>query len=532
MNEIAKTTSVCPSCLKILPATIFEREGKVWIKKTCPEDGEFEDVYAGSYEWYLRARRFAGDGRGIENPQVTKEAPVCPVDCGLCKLHQSHTALANIVLTNRCDLTCWYCFFYAERLGYIYEPTIEQIYDMLKILKSERPVPCNAVQLTGGEPCLREDLIEIIKLAKLQGFDHVQLNTNGVRLAHNPELVARVREAGVNTIYLSFDGLTEQTNPKNHWEVPQVMENCRKVGLGIVFVPTVINSINDQEVGDILKFAFKNIDIVRSVNYQPVSLVGRMPKSEREKYRITVPDVIKRLEEQTNGALQMKDFFPVPAGLYISDFISALVGRPMYEMSSHFACGAATYVFQKDGEIWPITRFIDVEGFLEYLKEKTQELRQGKSRFIVKLKLMNAIGKFIDKKNKPKELDIDKILFNAFVKHDYDAIGKFHMKSLFIGMMHFMDLYNYDIERVKRCCIHYTLTDKRIIPFCAFNVIPEWYRDTTQKAQGISFEEWESKTGHKLKDDFYKRDVEKLKNTEAYRKFATQVEEIISGKGS
>ncbi|MCX8185490.1 MAG: radical SAM protein, partial [Sulfolobales archaeon] len=85
--------------------------------------------------------------------------------------------------------------------------------------------------------------------------------------------------------------------------------------------------------------------------------------------------------------------------------------------------------------------------------------------------------KFIDSKNKPKDLDINKILYQIFVKHDYDALGKFHMKTLFIGMMHFMDLYNYDIERVKRCCIHYVMTDNRVVPFCAFNVIPEWYRD-------------------------------------------------------
>ncbi|MEM3519203.1 MAG: radical SAM protein, partial [Candidatus Hadarchaeales archaeon] len=152
MKEIAKTGSLCPECLKIIPATIFEQDGKVFIKKRCQEHGEFEDVYLGSYEWYLRAQRFARDGRGIENPQVTKETPVCPTDCGLCRLHKSQTALANVVLTNRCDLACWYCFFYAERLGYVYEPTLDEIYDMLKILKDERPVPCNAVQLTGGEP--------------------------------------------------------------------------------------------------------------------------------------------------------------------------------------------------------------------------------------------------------------------------------------------------------------------------------------------------------------------------------------------
>ncbi|MEW6592094.1 MAG: tetraether lipid synthase Tes [Candidatus Hadarchaeota archaeon] len=530
MKELAKTGSICPECLKILPATIFERDGKVWIKKTCNEHGEFEDLYSGSYEWYKRAEGYARDGKGVENPQIEKDAIVCPKDCGLCTLHLSHTALANVVLTNRCDLTCWYCFFYAGRVGYVYEPSMEDIDKMMKILKSERPIPCNALQLTGGEPTLRKDLIDIIKLARSYGFDHIQLNTDGVKLSGDAELVRRVRDAGVNTLYLSFDGVTEKTNPKNHWEIPQAIENARNAGLGVVLVPTVINSVNDHEVGDILKYGFKNMDVIRGVNFQPVSLVGRMPKEERERYRITIPDVIKRIEEQTNGEITMNDFFSVPAAMTISEFVEALTGKPMYDLSSHFACGAATYVFEDDGRLVPLTRFIDVEGLLEYLGEKTQELKGGKSKLLVGTKLLYNIGKFIDKKKKPKNLDVDKIIFNAFVKHDYGAVGQFHMKSLFIGMMHFMDLYNYDIERVKRCCIHYTMTDSRVIPFCAFNVIPEWYRDKGQKDQGISFEEWEAQVGRKMKDDLYKRDVEKLKATEAYRKFTSQIEEIKAGR--
>jgi len=516
--------------LKILPATVFERDGKVWIKKTCEEHGEFEDLYSGSYEWYIRAARYAKDGRGIQNPQVTKDVPICPKDCGLCRLHLSHSALANIVLTNRCDLTCWYCFFYAGRVGYVYEPSLKEIDEMAKTLRSERPIPCNAVQLTGGEPCLREDLVDIVKLVKSRGIDHVQLNTNGIRLAQDPELVKQVRAAGVNTLYLSFDGVSEKTNPKNHLEVPQTIENCRKAGLGIVLVPTVINSVNDHEVGDILKFGFKNIDIIRGVNFQPVSLVGRMPREERERYRITIPDVIKRIEKQTNGEIRTEDFFPVPTAMMISDFIESLTKRPMYDLSSHFICGAATYVFQDNGRLLPLTHFIDVDGFLEYLKEKSQDLKAGKSKFLVGAKLLYSMRKFIDEEKKPKGLDIDKILFNAFVKHDYDAIGKFHTKALFIGMMHFMDLYNYDIERVKRCCIHYAMTDRRIIPFCAFNVIPEWYRDKTQESQGVSFEEWEAKTGRRMKSELYKRDVEKLKSSPAYKKFVEQIEEIKAGQ--
>ncbi|MEM5871272.1 MAG: radical SAM protein [Candidatus Aenigmatarchaeota archaeon] len=520
VNEINlpfKTTSVCPECLKIISAEVFEKNGKVWIKKKCDKHGEIVDLYWGSVEMFKKASTFAYDGRGLENPNIKKSSPICPKDCGLCSLHKSHTALGNLVVTNRCDLSCWYCFFFAKRAGYIYEPSLEELRMAIRLLRSERPVPGNAIQITGGEPSLRDDIIEIIKMAKEEGVDHVQYNTNGIRFSQDPEFVKSLRKSGVNTVYLSFDGVTPKTNPKNHYEIPYVLENARLANMGLVLVPTIIKGVNDHEIGDIIRFGFKNMDIVRGVNYQPVSLVGRMPRKEREKYRITIPDVIQKIEEQTNGEISKEDFYPVPTVKAITDFVEALVKRPQYSLSTHFACGMATYVFNDNGKMIPITRFIDVEGLLEYLEEQAIELNKGKNRYIIGLKLLIKLNSFIDKKRAPEGFSLSNILYNALMKHDYKALSVFHHKSLFIGMMHFMDLYNYDIERVKRCCIHY-LTPEAVIPFCAFNVIPEWYRENVQTKYGVSFKQWEKVTGKKLKNDIYKRDIEKLKNTEIYRK--------------
>ncbi len=517
--KLLKTTkSVCPQCRKIIPAEIFERDGKVWISKKCEKHGKVEDVYWADYEMYKRAETYAWDGRGVENPQIKKNKPVCPYDCGLCKIHKSHTALANIVVTNRCDSYCWYCFYFAERAGYVYEPSLGQIREMLHTLRSERPVPCNAVQLTGGNPELRDDLFEIIRLAKEEGFDHVQLNTQGTaHLAHEPDYAVKLREAGVNTIYLSFDGVTPKTNPKNHWEIPCILENCRKAGIGIVLVPTLIKGINDHEIGDILRFGFRHNDVVRAVNYQPVSLVGRMPQKEREKYRITIPDVIKAIEEQTNGQVTKDDFYPVPAAMAITNFVEALTGKPEYALSTHFACGMGTYIFNVDGKMVPLSKFVDVDGLLEYLKEQAEEIRSGKNKYIVALKMLFKLKSFVDKEKQPKGFSVAKIIYKALIKHDYKALGAFHHKSLFVGMMHFMDLYNYDIERVKRCCIHYAMPGSKIIPFCTFNVMPEMYRDKDQKKYSMTFKEYKKKTGRDIKDDMYRRDVKKLESLPIYK---------------
>ncbi|MBI5332234.1 MAG: radical SAM protein [Candidatus Aenigmarchaeota archaeon] len=466
-NLIKKTASLCPKCLKLLGADIFEKDGKVWIKKKCDRHGEFLDLYFGDYGLYKRFEKWAHDGKGISNPKIGKKNAVCPMDCGLCNMHKSHTALGNIVVTNRCDLRCFYCFFYAKAMGYVYEPSLDQIRQMLKSMKNTKPVGANAVQLTGGNPELREDLIDIIKIAKEEGYDHIQLNVNGTHKLHNDLGFAQaIKDAGVKTIYLSFDGTTPKTNPKNHYEVPGILDNCRKAEIGIVLVPTIVNTINDNDAGNILRFGIKNIDVVRGVNYQPVSLVGRITKADVKKFRITIPDLIARLEEQTGGEITKDDFYPVPTVAPITHFIEALTGNPKYELTTHFACGAATYIFiGDDGKLAALPKFVDVSGLMEYLNEKAEELKQARFKKLVLLKMLTKVGSFIDSSKQPKGLNLLKLLTGILRQRDHSALGMLHHRSLFVGMMHFMDLYNYDIERVKRCCVHYAQPDGRIVPF-------------------------------------------------------------------
>jgi uncharacterized radical SAM superfamily Fe-S cluster-containing enzyme len=282
-KPIKMTQSICPECNRIIQAQIFERDSKVYMRKVCPVHGETEELYFGDYDMYRRFSAYWDDGKRQEAPNVKMDKCQCPTNCGLCTNHLSHTGLANIIVTNRCDLTCWYCFFYVKKGlegAYVYEPTLDQIRDMVRTLRAERPVPGNSVQITGGEPTMRDDLPEIIKIIKEEGVDHVQLNTNGINLALHPELAKIYKEAGVSNLYMSFDGVTPRTNPKNHWEAPYAIEACRKANLWVVLVPTVIKSVNDHEVYDIIKYAKQNIDVVRAVNFQPVSLTGRMSKKE------------------------------------------------------------------------------------------------------------------------------------------------------------------------------------------------------------------------------------------------------------
>ena len=435
MPVLERTKTVCPECKLIVDGTIYKDGDIVMIRKFCPDHGWTMEKYWEDYDMYMRMKNYNYFGRGFDNPNYVNKGENCPFDCGICERHKSHTGLANVVITNRCHLSCWYCFFYAKEGEPIYEPTRDELYKIFKELKSQKPIPANALQITGGEPLMRSDVVEIVKSAKEAGFDQIQMNTTGIILAEKPELAVKLRHAGVSTLYMSFDGVSKRANPKNHWEVPKTLDAVRKAGIGVVLVPTVIRTINDHELGNIINFALNNNDVIKAVNFQPVSLVGRMPTRMREKQRITIPGAIKLIEEQTNGVITKDDWFSVPYVGGINKFIEALTGEYKYDLSIHFACGAGSYIFQdSDGRIIPLTRFLDAPGLLEHLQNAVNEMG-GKSKLqrrLIALKAVTQIGRFIDKKKQPKSINFSKLLMSVIFKHDFATMGAFQLKSMFI----------------------------------------------------------------------------------------------------
>jgi hypothetical protein len=399
---------------------------------------------------------------------------------------------------------------------------VVELEKIFRNLKSAKPIPANALQITGGEPMMHPEIVEVIKRAKKAGFDQIQLNTTGIILGANPALAKEVSDAGCHTLYMSCDGVSPRTNPKNYWEVPQAFDACRQAGIGIVMVPTVIRSINEHEMGAMINFALNNMDVVRAVNFQPVSLVGRMPSRLREKQRITIPGAIKLIEQQTNGVVRKEHWFSVPYVGGINKFIEALSGEYKYDLSIHFACGAATYLFLDDNnKVIPITDFVDAAGLVEVLQRAVDEMHgKGKlARKLIAMKALTQIPKLIDKQKQPKSLDVGKMLTDVFLKRNFSAMGQLHSRSLFIGMMHFQDEYSYDIHRVERCDIHYAMPDGQVLPFCTFNVFPEVYRDKIQKQYSIPAGEWQKMNpGWNYRADKYIRNVKALEQHPSFIK--------------
>ena len=499
-----KTDSLCPECLMIIPATLREEKGKVVMEKSCPKHGSFKDVVWSDAEMFKRVEKWAKDGVGVENPLI-KDATVCPRDCGLCNLHLSHTGLANVDLTNRCNLKCPICFANANSAGYVFEPDYDTVVKMLKTLRAQRPVPTPAVQFSGGEPTIHPRFTDIIKAAKELGFAQIQVATNGIKFAESIDFCQEASDAGLNTVYLQFDGLREDIYKRARGKPllatkKKVIENFRKVKhhSSIVFVPTIVKGVNDDQVWPILHFALENMDVVRGVNFQPVAFTGRISNEELEKGRYTLPDLAKDMEKQSGGKIKASDWYPVPVVSSVSELWVALYGSPKVTLTTHAHCGIATYMYVKDPDhIVPVTRFVDVENLFSELYELAKEAEGKKIKAFSKVKAFALLRKYLKKDQLPEGMGQTEFLSSlkgVLSEETKSELAKFSWKMMYVGAMHFMDSYNYDIERVKRCMIHYTTPDGKIIPFCAYNSGPV-YRNEVEKKFSIPLAEWRKRHG-------------------------------------
>ena len=493
--------SICPECGKVIEAEYYDKDGKVYAKKTCPEHGEFDNLIWSDTKLYLKAEEYAVDGIGIDNPETGEKVQIMIGDRAV-PLHTS-TILANVDLTNRCNMTCPICFAEANSSGYVYEPDYDTVVKMLEMLRAQKPTKCPAVQFSGGEPTIHPRFFDIVKKARELGFTQIQVASNGLSF-RDIEFCKKAVEAHLHTIYLSFDGVTDdvyiQARARKMFHVKQqVLENLRSLPKhpSVVLVPTVVKGMNDKQLADIVKFAFENSDVVRGVNFQPVAFTGRITSEELEKGRFTIPDLVREFNEQS-GWTTDDDWFGVPSVAGVSDFVSQVLGKSKVTFTVHPHCGIATYLYRgDDGKVTPITRFIDVRKFMAGIEELTKKVQKKRFKFMKKLTAIKALKIFensIIEEGLPDGItkdDLMHLLKTLFTDESKATLAKFSWKMMFIGGMHFQDSYNYDLGRVSHCGIHYATPDMRVIPFCAYNSGPE-YRKEIESKFSVPLEEYKA----------------------------------------
>jgi 7,8-dihydro-6-hydroxymethylpterin dimethyltransferase len=303
----AKTESLCPHCFRRITAFRMVENDAVYLKKSCPEHGNLEKVliwrnYPKPYDKWLRS--------GGKPPVAPSER--CPYECGICTHHQQNTCSAILEVTQQCNLHCPVCFAASETDAST-DPDLSLIERMLQTT-FRRTGPC-PIQLSGGEPTLRNDLPRIASLAREIGFDHVQVNTNGIRLAQDATYGQALKDAGVTDFYLQFDGLTDDvyrrirgTDLVQH--KLKAIERCSELKIGVILVPTLVKGVNENQIGCIIQFAKKWMPTVKGVHFQPMAYLGRYPDSPRNEDRILIPDILAAIDEQTGGELGQESFVP------------------------------------------------------------------------------------------------------------------------------------------------------------------------------------------------------------------------------
>ena len=307
---ISHTESVCPECLARVPAVLLDRGGSVSLQKVCTVHGEFQTpVWRGDPAYATWSR-----------PKVplaplqpaAKAGKGCPFDCGICRDHRQQTCIALLEVTSRCNLMCSFCFADAGHADED-DPGLSEIRKWYECLLTNG-YTCN-VQLSGGEPTLRDDLPEIVALGRSMGFSFIQVNTNGMRLAADLAYVRKLRDAGMSSVFLQFDGTEDEIyrslrgNSLFDCKV-KAIDNCRQTELGVILVPTLVAGVNLHNVGEIIAFAMKNIPTVRGVHFQPATYTGRYPQRPDDSQRVTLPEVMRGIETQTGGLIRTEHLAP------------------------------------------------------------------------------------------------------------------------------------------------------------------------------------------------------------------------------
>ena len=478
-----------------IKAQVIERDGKILMVKDCPIHGHFEDVMAMDTAFFKHLEDvFPGrDIRAHHDETLHKH--------GSSTIKHGRGSVLTVDLTNRCNMMCDPCFMDANQVGFVHELTWDDIKTVLDNAITIKPKRQMSVQFSGGEPTISPYFLDAVRYAREVGYTSVQAATNGIEFAKSPEFCRQAAEAGLRYAYLQFDGIGNAANQHrkvgNLFDVKlQAIENLHANGVDIIPVITIINGINNEQVGPIIQFALDNPKKIPFLSFQPVSFTGRdeeVTDERREAQRYTLSHLAHDVKNQTGLGEPARDWFPISFMSTFSDW-SDLVHGPQagwgqLSCGCHPNCGVvmAVMVDKETKEAKPVTAFLHADQ-LERDVARVNDAARGKWLSIIGMAL--AVARNYDPFQSPTHFKL-KDLFLKFDKtfgasgKNYGKVGKDRTfddiekrrrdrwNFLFIAGMWFQDLFNYDFRRTEQCIIPYA-TQEGEISFCAYNTGVGW----------------------------------------------------------
>ncbi|NMC31624.1 MAG: radical SAM protein [Veillonellaceae bacterium] len=442
------TESVCPVCLQRIPASRVQYGEDVYLEKFCEEHGPFRTViWRGNSPSYTE---WGETAHSIWQPPLgdSPSGRGCPFECGLCPDHRRQTCCVLLEVTGRCNLRCPVCFAQSGA-GAPPDPTIREIGRWYEKLMAAGG-PFN-IQLSGGEPTVRDDLPDIVALGRSRGFPFIQVNTNGLRLAADSGYARRLKQAGLSCVFLQFDGMNDEIYHAIRGagllaEKQRAIECCSAVELGVILAVTVVPGINDGNLGEIVKFALERMPTVRGVHFQPVSYFGRYPQAPADKDRITLPEIMRAIELQTGGMIPAVSLHPPQAENAYCSFQGHYVRMP----------DGAMKVWNSPGERGCCGSAPPAEG-----TKRARDFVARKWSMPESKSSAGATDQTVAENTCDCELNTAS--FDEFL----DRVERY---SFCISGMAFQDAWTLDLERLRECFIHVVSPVGRIIPFCAYNL--------------------------------------------------------------
>jgi uncharacterized radical SAM superfamily Fe-S cluster-containing enzyme len=533
------TDSLCPKCViearaKILSAEVIdpailinekvgevkaqivERNGEIWMIKDCPTHGHIEDIMAMDSK-FLKHIEAQFPGRDIQAHNDEKLH-----NHGSSTIKYGRGSVLTIDLTNRCNMMCDPCFMDANQVGFVHELSFEDVKDILDKAISIKPRRQMSVQFSGGEPTISPHFIESIRYSRKVGYNSVQCATNGIEFAKSKEFCREAAEAGLRYAYLQFDGIGNDANSHrqvgNLFDVKlRAIDNLHEAGVEIVLVTTLVNNINNDQVGSVIRFALDNPKKVAFISFQPVSFTGRdeeITDERRMAQRYTLSHLAHDVKAQVGITEPTRDWFPLSLMGAFADFAD-LVHGPEAEWGQvscgcHPNCGVGTAVMinKNTKEMKPVPEFLNIPGLV---KDMTGITDAGRGKWFSNIMMGLALLKNYQPYGAPQSLTLVDI-FKKFDK-SFGLSGKSYGKVegdrtfediekrrsdpwnfLFIAGMWFQDLFNYDFRRTEMCIIPYG-TQEGEISFCAYNTGIGWRNIIEQMHQNATIAKWYKEHG-------------------------------------
>jgi 7,8-dihydro-6-hydroxymethylpterin dimethyltransferase len=532
-----QTDSLCPGCVKEaresiingtkdwrdlmyekvgeIKAQIIERDGQIWMVKDCPVHGTCEDLMAidSAFLGWIE-KNFPGRDIPAHNDEDLHKH-------GSSTVRYGRGAVLTVDLTNRCNMMCDPCFMDANQVGYVHELSWEEIQEVLDNAVKIKPRRQLSVQFSGGEPTMHPYFLDAIRYARKLGYNSVQAATNGIEFAKNKDFCKKAFEAGLRYAYLQFDGVGNDANSHrqvgNLFDVKlRAIENMHEAGIEIILVVTIVNNVNNDQVGSVVKFAMENPKKISFVAFQPVSFTGRdedITPERRLRQRYTLSHLANDVSKQMGKVEPTRDWFPISLISTFSTFADVAHGPDSQwgtvSCGCHPNCGVGTaLMINKHTKEWaPVPRFLNVPQLVEDVKKITDAAR-GKnfSNLMMGLALL--------KNYRPYEAPPSLALIDLWRKFDKSwGLTPNHVKKygnsgpdrtfedtkkrreadpwnfLFIAGMWFQDLFNYDFRRTEMCIIPYA-TQQGEISFCAYNTGIGWRKIIENMYKNATVAQW------------------------------------------